>query len=71
MSLFAVRLNHAANVIGPLLQRMLDQLASGFERRLYCDWDAPVCMDSAVPSPDGGSARNCCGYRNNPPLLNG
>jgi hypothetical protein len=61
MSLFVVRLNHAVNVIGPLLQLMLDQLASGFERRLYTDWDAPVYVDSAAPSPDGRRARNGCG----------
>jgi hypothetical protein len=61
MSLFVVRLNHAANVISPLLQLMLNQLASGFERRLYTDWDAPVYMDSDAPSPDGRRARNGCG----------
>jgi hypothetical protein len=41
MSLFVVRLNHAVNAVGQLLQLVLDQLASGFERRLYSDWDAP------------------------------
>lgn len=62
MSLSVVRLNHAANVIGPLLRLVLDQLASGFERRLYTDWDAPVDVDSAAPSPEGRCARN--GSRN-------
>jgi hypothetical protein len=27
------------------LQLVLDQLAYGFERRLYSDWDAPVYTD--------------------------
>jgi hypothetical protein len=45
MNLLVVQLSRAVDAIGPRLQLVLDQLAYGFERRLYSDWDAPVYTD--------------------------
>jgi hypothetical protein len=58
MSLLVVQLNRAVNAIGPRLQLVIDQLACGFEQRLYSDWDAPAYPDEATASSDGGHARN-------------
>jgi hypothetical protein len=45
MNLLVVQLNRAVDAISPRLQLVLDQLAHGFERRLYTDWDAPIYTD--------------------------
>jgi hypothetical protein len=58
MSLFVIQLNRAVNAIGPWLELVLEQLACGFERRLYTDWDAPVYADLPAASPDGRRVRN-------------